>query len=310
MDQPRWEIQPGRVMLGLENLCPSSQSKATLVYLVEERRADGAAQQRYVLKCAGPAVTGSEKEKVEEALCREASALTRLQGVPRVAQIVDSSAGPHITYVLIKLVEGQDLRVVLDAEQRLGPDQVLTIATELCKTLTIVHGEDILHLDIKPSNILLNYTDYTTVLIDFNVAALDMASSRNSDRPVFFKGRGTAEYVAPEQLLTDKSARLMYSTDLYALAVTVYELLVGRKLFPGRTRKNYASYPVPRREELRETFDQLFPEVSSQALSTLIEGCLRSDLNQRPIESAEAFQSALLAALAPCIVLGEAPSDV
>jgi serine/threonine protein kinase/tetratricopeptide (TPR) repeat protein len=110
-------------------------------------------------------------------------------------------------------------------------DSVLRVLSQLAAGLAHAHGRGILHLDIKPGNVLLADTG-EPMLLDFNLS-IDAAEA---DRDLV---GGTVPYMAPEQLLDMRSrgrGEVDARTDLYALGVVAYELLTGEIPFPGTTR--------------------------------------------------------------------------
>ncbi|MEY2843506.1 MAG: hypothetical protein RI920_1543, partial [Pseudomonadota bacterium] len=113
-------------------------------------------------------------------------------------------------------------------EGRPGVPAVLSIAIELAQTLATVHRLGVIHKDINPSNVLLVGAERRALLIDFNIATCFA-----EERPGFVHQSdiaGTLAYMSPEQ--TGRTGRAVDPrSDLYALGVTLYEMVVGRKPF-------------------------------------------------------------------------------
>ncbi len=118
------------------------------------------------------------------------------------------------------------------------PTAVLRLLSQLAAGLAHAHGRGILHLDIKPGNVLIADTG-EPMLLDFNLSA----DEAEADRELV---GGTVPYMAPEQLLDMKSrgkGGVDARTDLYALGVVTYELLTGETPFHGLPR-SLASYDL------------------------------------------------------------------
>ena len=134
-------------------------------------------------------------------------------------------------YMVMEFVEGASLDRILEESGPLSPDTVRYVLRCCARALGYIHGRNIIHRDIKPSNIFISSRGKVK-LGDFGIAMLeDPEDSENSkpdaERPIL----GTPSYMAPEQF--SNRGRLGPRTDIYALGVSCYELLTGRKLFEG-----------------------------------------------------------------------------
>jgi serine/threonine protein kinase len=164
-----------------------------------------------------------------------------------VANLLDSGIIGNTRYLVMELVEGTDLKAVV---QELGPlpEQVaLQIVFDVASALTVAHELGIVHRDIKPGNILLTANSvselnseqavfnavrdaqpFITKLTDFGLARhVDQAASLELTRTGMMLG--TPYYISPEQC-TDKGG-ITPATDIYSLGATLYELLTGRPPF-------------------------------------------------------------------------------
>lgn len=130
----------------------------------------------------------------------------------------------------------------LSSQQRL--QQGLLVVQRLCQTLSFLHGEGIVHCDLKPDNILLD-GDGWPVLIDFGVLSRFAGSGRER-LDIITRGLGTILYMAPEQC---SGALFDARADLYALGCVLYELATGRPPFVGRPAEiimqHQSATPVP-----------------------------------------------------------------
>ncbi|MBX9252796.1 AAA family ATPase [Desmonostoc muscorum CCALA 125] len=117
---------------------------------------------------------------------------------------------------------------VIKQENRLSLGEFLEIAIALCNTLDILYREQIIHKDIKPSNILINPQTKEVKLIDFSIASLLPRETQEIQNTNTIEG--TLAYLSPEQ--TGRMNRLIdYRSDFYSLGVTFYELLTGQLPF-------------------------------------------------------------------------------
>jgi serine/threonine protein kinase len=146
---------------------------------------------------------------------------------PHILALYDSGEAAGQLYYVMPYVDGGSLRQTLQHERHLSPERAVAIATPVAGALAYAHRMGIVHRDIKPENIL--FSEGHPVVADFGIAkAVSSAGGVNLTRTGF--PIGTPGYMSPEQAagLTDLDAR----TDVYSLAVVIYEMLVGE--LPGR----------------------------------------------------------------------------
>jgi len=147
--------------------------------------------------------------------------LPRLTG-PHAPRFV--AAGDfEMPYIVMEFVAGPSVKSLLD-KTPLPPDEVAAIGARIAFALHDIHHQHVIHLDLKPSNVILRDDD--AVLIDFGLSRHDQLPDliqEEAGGPV-----GTGAYVAPEQVLGDRSdAR----SDLFALGVILYFLATGDRPF-------------------------------------------------------------------------------
>ena len=133
-------------------------------------------------------------------------------------------------YLVMELLNGPSLRDEIAAKGRLDPNDVQRILPPLCAALDLAHANGIVHRDIKPANIVAHdYPDGGRVykIVDFGIANLRQSTDdgRITGAHQFL---GTVAYASPEQLTgPDVDAR----SDIYSLAVVIFEMLTGRAPF-------------------------------------------------------------------------------
>ncbi|CAI5454321.1 unnamed protein product [Caenorhabditis angaria] len=159
---------------------------------------------------------------------REVSILTQLRH-PRIAQIYDAFYTTTNDVVLImEIVRGGELfDRVAEESYELSELAVVMIVCQLCEAIDYIHKQNILHLDVKPENIMcVSLTGNRIKLIDFGLA-------RHYDGKQELKYMaGTPEFAAPEVI---KFEKLDYHTDMWSIGVITYILLSGYSPFLGDT---------------------------------------------------------------------------
>lgn len=160
---------------------------------------------------------------------REAKAIARLQSEHIVSVIDCGELDDQTPYLVMELLEGEDLRSLLNREGSLPPRRAVPIIIEACRGLTVVHDAGLVHRDLKPENLFVTRRaggeDWCKVL-DFGVAKMEASLSTAQGAII-----GTVRYMAPEQLSDAESVGP--TTDIYALGAVLYECLAGRPMVDG-----------------------------------------------------------------------------
>jgi predicted ATPase len=155
----------------------------------------------------------------------EARAASRLdhENICAIHEIGETDAHHH--YIVMALCPGEDLGRVL-RQRALSIEEILRYALQLCDALEAAHGAGIVHRDLKPANVIVG-DNGKVKLVDFGIALMGRhdATASRAQAPV-----GTIVYMAPEQL-GDEAIDLR--CDLWAIGVTLYEALTGRRPFRG-----------------------------------------------------------------------------
>jgi hypothetical protein len=144
---------------------------------------------------------------------------------PNIARLFDGgSTDDGRPYLIMEYVEGQAIDSWCD-ERRLSVTRRLELFRSVCHAVQYAHQHLIVHLDLKPSNILVT-SDGTVKLLDFGIAKLLRQSDAGTVASVTLRPRMTPEYASPEQV---KGAPLGPASDVYSLGVVLYELLTGHR---------------------------------------------------------------------------------
>lgn len=147
---------------------------------------------------------------------------------PHVMRVFDwgeEGAGP---YLVLELLTGGSLRALLDTDVRLSHAQVSRFGAEAASGLAYAHRRGIIHRDIKPGNLLFDDDGHVRIA-DFGVARAMAQASQTEPLGMMF---GTARYASPEQA---RGSLLDDRTDVYSLALVLYEALTGRVPFSAET---------------------------------------------------------------------------
>src|SRR5262249_16697236 len=154
-----------------------------------------------------------------ERFLEEARTLARLERTPAIVRVYDFLEANGTAYMVMALVEGENLNKRLLREGRLAPEVVERLLFPLLDGLEEVHGIGFLHRDIKPANIMLDVHGRPT-LIDFGAARAAMAGRSTTMTAIFTPG-----YAAVEQYY---SKELGPWTDIYGLSATMCHAITGR----------------------------------------------------------------------------------
>ena len=151
---------------------------------------------------------------------------------PAVCRVFDVGEAAGWTFFSMELIRGEDLAALLRRVGRLPSEKVVDIARQLCAGLAAAHAQGVLHRDLKPANVLID-DDGLVRITDFGIAIPRTAASLHMLT-------GTPGYMAPEQRVL--GTVLSEQTDVYALGLVLYELLVGQYAF---SRSGEATQPPP-----------------------------------------------------------------
>lgn len=156
---------------------------------------------------------------------REANMLQQFEH-PNILPVYDFGEDGEMLYLVMRLLEGRSLAEVLEQGVPLSAALIGHYARQIASGLDYAHARGVIHRDIKPANILLDSRN-RLLLADFGVARPIVDSAHLTDTGSFI---GTAMYASPEQCRGEPLDR---RSDIYSLAVVVYQMATGRLPFEG-----------------------------------------------------------------------------
>jgi eukaryotic-like serine/threonine-protein kinase len=234
-----------------------------------------------------------ELADVRERFFREAETAGRLNH-PNIVTIFDAGEEHDLAYIAMEFLKGHDLTPYTKPGKLMPPETVVSIVARVADALGYAHRQQIVHRDIKPANIMYEAASDTVKVTDFGIARITDSSKTKTGMVL-----GTPSYMSPEQLA---GKRIDGRSDLFSLAVTLYQLLSGRLPFEGESMAQLmfkiANEPAP---DIRTVNPQLSP-----ALSTFLARAMAKDAATR-LQTGEEFAAALRACIAATAATPVAP---
>jgi hypothetical protein len=213
----------------------------------------------------------SENERFRQRFMRE-SQLAAAIDHPNIIPIYDAGNTPDLLYIVMRYVDGVDLKALLEREHRLQPERALNLFMQVAAALDAAHARGLVHRDVKPGNIIVasgrGGEDVDHVyLTDFGLTKKSLSLSDFTTVGHFV---GTVDYVAPEQIA---SKPIDGRADIYALGCVMYEALAGTLPFDrdddAATLWAHMLEPVPpltsQRPDLPAGVDAVFARALAKA---------------------------------------------
>ena len=171
---------------------------------------------------------------------------------PNIRAVFDVVSSGDTEYIVMEYVDGTDLKQYLKKKGRLPWKEALQISVQIARALAHAHSKGIIHMDIKPQNIML-LKDGTAKVADFGIAQLDGDETGDQAETV-----GSIHYISPEQARGEATdAR----TDIFSLGVVMYEMLTGKLPFNGNTAGEVA---IQHYSVVPDAPSELYPEISEK----------------------------------------------
>jgi eukaryotic-like serine/threonine-protein kinase len=231
---------------------------------------------------------------------REAHSLRELSH-PHIVPFYGLYQTMDFAFILERFIDGPTLKEVLKRTpgQPLAIKDIFTYMKALCAALGYAHSKGIVHCDVKPANVMIDRGG-AVFLTDFGVARYTESTTTT------LAGAGTPAYMAPEQILAHNVSP---ATDVYALGVTMFELLVGRRPFLGN-ETGTESAGATNNERIRFGHLNLNPPDPRQFNPSIPEELALVLLRSMAKEPEQRFQSTQEFFLAFCTALKISPGHI
>ena len=216
----------------------------------------------------------AQNEEFRRRFNAESQAVAQLSH-PNIVSVYDVSRGGDMEYIVMELIDGITLKQYMEKRGQLNWRESLHFITQIMRGLSHAHSRGIIHLDIKPQNIMV-LRDGSVKVADFGIACL-----ADSAQTLTQEALGSVHYISPEQARGDRpDAR----SDIYSSGVVLYEMLTGRLPFEGESAVSVAiqhlsSIPLAPRE--------INPDIPAQ-LELICMKAMAPDLEHR-YQSADAM---------------------
>jgi serine/threonine protein kinase len=182
---------------------------------------------------AGGAFSQSLSSSLADALVDEARIVAKLDH-PNILKIYDAQittiSGEKLPYIVMQYAAGGSLNEHLISVGTLSPQETTALFEQICGAVDYAHQRSVVHLDLKPANIL--FDEHGNALVaDFGLAKVLVDTTSISSA-----GGGTLPYMSPEQVANKKISR---ATDIYALGLILYEVMAGTRPERGLENHNF-----------------------------------------------------------------------
>ena len=211
---------------------------------------------------SGPA---AHQKQMRQRFLREARAAAAVEH-PYVCKIHDVGEHEGTPFVVMAFVEGPSLAGRMAKLGRVKDRAAVALILRIAEALMAVHAKGIIHRDLKPANILLP-KDGTPILTDFGLAHVHAESGQLTGEGTLL---GTPAYMAPEQAVVELGP-VTVRTDLYSLAVVLFQLLTGRLPVEGNVMQMLAHHvarkQAPPPSQFRPDVDAVLDAIIRKAMA-------------------------------------------
>lgn len=246
----------------LELIRPLGSGERAGVYLARE----GALKRLVAVKVLSPQIARDQTARAR--FEREAQAIAQVMHPNVIAVFRVDRLSNDIPFLVMQYVKGRSLADVLEAEGQMEVSVARRVMSDLAAALAATHKKQIVHRNVKPTNVLIEEDTGKAILTDFGFAAI-LTTGDEKPPQLTRAGEviGDLGYMSPEQMSHRSLTEL---SDIYSLGVLGYELLTLRKPFEGiaMVRHATAGTEPPPLSEVRSDVDPKFENILRRCLSS------------------------------------------
>lgn len=198
---------------------------------------------------------------------QEAASAANLQS-PYIVNVYDWGQDEGTYFIVMEYVRGTDLKSAIQQRGAINQRKVAEIGSQVCQALSVAHGQDIMHRDIKPQNIMVQ-PDGNVKVMDFGIAR-----AKNSVKAKTSSVLGTAHYISPEQA---QGKELDGGSDIYSLGCVLYEAATGQLPFDGPDAVSVAMRQV---NEAPLPPSQVKPDISPDLEAIIMKAMEKNSYNR------------------------------
>jgi serine/threonine protein kinase len=240
--------------------------------------------------------TLTHEERFLERFYREVEIVASLQH-PHILPVYDFGEYDGMPYIVMAYMNGGTLADLI-GQGPMDSLETIRIVQEMADALDYAHSKGVIHRDFKPNNVLLD-EKHNTYLTDFGLAKMSEGDSHLTGTSIL----GTPSYMAPEQA---DSNLLTPAADVYALGVTIFQMLTGRVPYDAATPMGmlmaHVTQPIPYIHRIRPELPEETQDVIDRSMAKKVDARFTT-----PSALSEALTYALRTAIKE---LGTAPAEV
>lgn len=183
---------------------------------------------------------------------------------PNIVTVYDVGSDGPTHYIVMELIEGQDLKRIIKAQGAMPVDQVLDMSIQIAAGLGYAHRSGLVHADVKPQNLLVT-REKVVKITDFGIAqALTDTQPQQRAEIVW----GSPHYFAPEQARGEPPGP---AADVYAIGIVMFEMLTGRLPYSGASQQDLAmahiQSPIPAVTDFTPTVNESLSKIVQRLMS-------------------------------------------